>query len=104
MKTTSLATAAAGALLIAFATPGAEAAPSIATAGAIKSDAGRIETVTYGWHQGCYSHWSYRHWGYRRCHWDHQYWGGSRSWGHRRWGHYHWRPQHWSGWRSHSRY
>ena len=104
MKTASLATAAAGVVLLALATSAAGAAPSIAAAGAIKSDVGRIETVTYGWHQGCYWHWGYRHWGYRHCHWGHRYWGGYPSWGHRRWGHYHWRHPHWSGWRSHSRY
>ena len=99
MKTRSLTAAAAGALLLALATSAAEAAPSIAVTGAVKSDAGRIATVTFGWHKGCYWHWGYRH-----CHWGHTYWGGYPSWGYRRWGHDHWRHQHWSGWRSYSRY
>ena len=99
MKSTSLAAAAAGVLLLALATSAAVPAPSIAASGAIKSDAGRIETVSYGRHKGCY--W---HWGYRRCHWAHRYWGGYPAWGYRRWGHDHWRHQHWSGWRSYSRY
>jgi hypothetical protein len=97
MKTMSM--AAAGALLLALGPSAAEAAPSLAASGAIKADAGRIETVTYAWHKGCQWHWGYRH-----CHWGHRYWGGYPSWGHRRWGHYHWRHQYWSGRRSYSSY
>jgi|SoiMethySBSTD1v2_1073268.scaffolds.fasta_scaffold505504_2 hypothetical protein len=101
MKTTSLAAAAAGALLLALVASAAEAAPGIAVSSAVKSDTGRIETVTYGWRKGCY--WR---WGHRYCHWSHhRYWGGYPSWGYRRWGqHDHWRHRHGLGWRSYSRY
>jgi hypothetical protein len=94
MNTTSRA-AAAVTLLLALAASAADAAPGIAVSAAIKSDAGRIEPVTYGWHKGCYWHWGYRH-----CRWGHRAWGGHPSWGYRRWGHHqHWRHQRWSGWR-----
>jgi len=99
MKTTPLTAAAASALLLALAAAAAEAAPGIALSGTVKSHAGPIARVTFGWHRGCY--W---HGGYRPCHWGQRYWGGYPSWGYRRWGHSHWRHQQWSGWRSYSRY